>query len=207
MEKSGLPVKAYNQALDELVRRVERSLVVVYNGRIWAGAGVIWRGDGLIVTNHHVVGRGPVRITLPDSRQLPAQVIARRPELDLALLEIKGEDLPPAEIADGSAIQVGQVVFAFGHPWGQRNVVTAGIVSGLGVARSRHGADVPVIRSDVRLAPGNSGGPLVNASGGVIGINTMIVGGDLGIAIPSHIVDDMVTRVRGPRLLVVGVLV
>lgn len=201
-------------ALAEVSQRVQRSLVVVHNGRQGAGAGVIWRQGGYIVTNHHVVAnhRGPFSgrvstnsfsVTLPDGRELPARVIAREPELDLALLQVEAQGLAPALVADSRGLQVGQMVLAVGHPWGQVGVVTAGIVSGLGNAETgqlrRPPRTVPIIRSDVILAPGNSGGPLVNAVGGVVGINTMIVGGDLGVAIPSQVVDAFVARaLSGP---------
>ncbi len=186
-------------ALAEVAQRVQRSLAVVHNGRHGAGAGVIWRGTGDIVTNNHVIGRGGVSVTLPDGRDLPARIVAQEPELDLALLQVEASGLAPALVADSRGLQVGQIVLAVGHPWGQKGVVTAGIISGLGSAETQNGRGphrshhtVPIIRSDVTLAPGNSGGPLVNTAGGVVGINTMIVGGDLGVAIPSHLVESFV---------------
>lgn len=193
-------------ALADVNRRVQRSLVVVHNGRYGAGAGVVWRQDGYIVTNYHVVAdhRGPFSrraamnsrsVTLPDGRNLPARVIATEPELDLALLQVEAHGLAPALVADSRGLQVGQMVLAVGHPWGQVGVVTAGIVSGLGSAETGNPPRrVPIIRSDVVLAPGNSGGPLVNTAGGVVGINTMIIGGDLGVAIPSHLVEAFVEK-------------
>jgi serine protease Do len=184
-------------ALSEVATRVQRSLAVVHNGRHGAGAGVVWRGTGYIVTNNHVIGRGKISVTLPDGRDLPARVVAQEPELDLALLQVEVSGLAPALVADSRGLQVGQIVLAVGHPWGQKGVVTAGIISGLGSAEtqsSRSPRRVPIIRSDVTLAPGNSGGPLVNAAGGVVGINTMIVGGDLGVAIPSHLVEAFVEQ-------------
>ena len=204
-------------ALAEVNQRVQRSLVVVQNGGMGAGAGVIWRQGGYIVTNHHVIAshrdfhfpgagrRGGRRaaantytVTLPDGRELPARVVAREPELDLALLQVEAQGLAPALVADSRGLQVGQVVLAVGHPWGERGVVTAGIISGLGSAETRGPRrTVPIVRSDVVLAPGNSGGPLVNAAGGVVGINTMIVGGDLGVAIPSHVVETFVEQALG----------
>lgn len=191
-------------ALSEVVQRVQRSLVVVHNGRYGAGAGVVWRPGGYIVTNFHVVARGKLRVTLPDERQSEARLVAQAPELDLALLQVDQSDLPGVSIADSRALQTGQIVVAIGHPWGQRGFVTAGIVGGQGKVETRGAhsqhigySSVPVIRSDVRLAPGNSGGPLVNAVGAVVGINTMIVGGDLGVAIPSHVVDAFVERSLG----------
>lgn len=175
------------EALCEVVQRVGRSLAVVQNGRHGAGAGIVWGVDGIILTNNHVVPRGEARVTLPDGSAHPGRVIARDPEIDLALLHIAARDLPAAMIADSRGLQVGQIVLAIGHPWGQRNTVTVGVISGLGMAHTRgQRGSVPIIRTDAGLAPGNSGGPLVNAAGAVIGINTMIVGGDLGVAIPSH---------------------
>ena len=206
-----------NQLSDDIARslaqtaeHVQRSLVIIHNGHQGAGAGVIWRSAGYIVTNHHVVAgpraffRGGRRsrngrisaniftVTLPDGQALSARLVAEQPELDLALLQVDARGLHPALVADSRGLQVGQMVLAVGHPWGQKGVVTAGIISGLSTAQT-HGS-VPIIRSDVTLAPGNSGGPLVNAAGGVVGINTMIVGGDLGVAIPSHVVEAFVKR-------------
>lgn len=181
------------EAFSALAERVLRSLVVVQNGRAGAGGGVVWRWGGYIVTNHHVAGRGSLRVILPGGERLEARLLASDAELDLALLHVGRTDLPVALVADARGLHVGQVVLAAGHPWGQRNSVCAGIISGLGEAgtRGRRGS-IPIIRTDAPLAPGNSGGPLVNAVGGVIGINTLVVGGDLGVAIPSHVVNAFV---------------
>jgi serine protease Do len=186
------------EALVAVNQRVQRSLVVVHNGRHGVGAGVVWRLGGYIITNHHVVGHGAVRVGLADGQEHPARLVAQDQELDLALLVIPGLSLPPAPIAEERGLQVGQLVLAVGHPWGQRGALSAGIISGLGSARTagRRG-QVPVIRTDAGLAPGNSGGPLVNASGGVVGINTLVVGGDLGVAIPSHVVEAFVAESLG----------
>ena len=190
-------------ALSAVAQRVQRSLVVVHNGRFGAGAGVVWRLGGYIVTNHHVVARGRLRVTLPDGSTSTAALVGQEPHLDLALLRVDHPDLPAAMIADSRGLQTGHIVLAVGHPWGQRGFVTAGIVSGQGSveARSPRGqrisqasTSIPIIRTDVRLAPGNSGGPLVNAVSGVVGINTMIVGAVMGVAIPSHVVEAFVTR-------------
>ena len=186
------------RALKEVLQRVQRNLAVVHNGRHGAGAGVIWRADGLILTNNHVVQRGHIRVALDDGREFAARIVHADPEIDLALLRIEADDLPPSSPVDSRGLRVGELVFAVGHPWGQRGYVTAGIVSGLGTAVTRgRRKSIPIVRSDVHLAPGNSGGPLVNAVGGVVGINTMIVGGDQGVAIPSHLADAFVQEYVG----------
>ena len=179
----------------EVVQRVQRSLVALHNGRHGIGAGIIWSQDGLILTNYHVVVHGRPRIALADGSEHPAEVVAEDPEIDLALLRIEVGDLPAALVADTRNLRVGQLVLAVGNPWGQRGAVTVGLVSSLAKARMRgKRGEVDVIRSDARLAPGNSGGPLVNAAGGVVGVNTMIVGGDQGIAIPSHVASAFVAQ-------------
>lgn len=185
---------ALTGAMAEVAERVQRSLVIVKNGH-GAGAGIVWREDGLILTNHHVIGRGSPQVTLPDGSELPARLLASQPEIDLALLQIDARGLSPVFVADSRALRIGQLVLAVGHPWGQLGAVTAGLISSTGKVRTRGPlGSVHVVHSDVRLAPGNSGGPLVNAAGGVVGINTMIIGGDLGLAIPSHVAAAFVAQ-------------
>jgi serine protease Do len=124
-----------------------------------------------------------------DGRARPARVLAASRRLDLALREVPGTDLVPAPLGRSARLRIGELVFAVGHPWGQPWVVTAGVVSGLGAwSLPGHGRSEPYIRSDVRLAPGNSGGPLLDARGEVVGLNAMVVGGDLAVAIPSDVV-------------------
>jgi serine protease Do len=184
------------QATTETVKRVQRSLTILHNGRHGIGAGIIWGSEGLILTNYHVIAHSRrVRTTLASGETYPAQLLAKDPEIDMALLKIKTRSLPKATIADSRNLQVGQLVMAIGHPWGQRGVVTAGLISSLHTVKSSgKRGEIEIIRSDARLAPGNSGGPLINANGAVVGINTMIVGGDQGIAIPSHIASAFVDQ-------------
>jgi serine protease Do len=174
----------------EVLERVRPSIVRV-RGRGPAGAGgIVWRPD-VVLTNHHVVaGAGrALRVVDVDGGAHAARVRESSRRLDLALLEVPGADLSPAPIGRSAGLRVGELVFAVGHPWGQPWVVTAGVVSGLG-AVSVPGRTEPglYIRSDVRLAPGNSGGPLLDARGAVVGLNAMVIGGDLSIAIPSDVV-------------------
>jgi serine protease Do len=172
-----------------LIERVRPSIVRV-GGRGRSGAsGVVWP-PGAVLTNHHVVdgAAAEVPVTLADGRVLAARVVRASRGLDLALLALEAGALTPAPIGDSTRLRVGELVFAVGHPWGQPWVVTTGIVSGLGPVRlpGRKGA-ARLIRSDVRLAPGNSGGPLLDARGRVVGLNAMILGGDLAVAIPSDV--------------------
>jgi serine protease Do len=183
----------FTQVLHELVQQVLPSLVVVRGHRFGAGAGIVWDANGLILTNNHVVGRRLPIVLLQDDREYQSRLLARDPDVDLALLSIDAKNLTPLKPVS-VAPRVGEMVFAFGHPWGQRNTVTRGIVSALVSAQNRRGATLPVIRSDAPLAPGNSGGPLVNASGEVIGINAMIVGGDQSVSIAASVARDFVSK-------------
>lgn len=175
----------------DLAERARRSVVHLHGSGRGVGTGVVWQSGGVILTNDHVVAGagGRLRTQTLDGRDLPVRVAARNPDLDLALLHTPADDLPPVSVGDSSRLRVGELVFAIGHPWGQPWVVTAGIVSGLGEAETRNGQRVAFIRSDVRLAPGNSGGPLLDTRGRVIGINAMVFGGDLAVAIASHVVE------------------
>lgn len=188
----------FTQVIDELVQQVMPSLVVVRGHRFGAGAGIVWDTNGLILTNNHVVGRHSPIVLLQDDGEYESRLLARDPDVDLALLSIDATHLTPLKPASVSP-RVGEMVFAFGHPWGQRNTVTRGIVSALVSAQNRRGDKLPVIRSDVPLAPGNSGGPLVNASGEVIGINAMIIGGDQSVSIAASVVSDFVNKVLADK--------
>ncbi len=183
----------FTQVINELVQQVLPSLVVVRGHRFGAGAGIVWHANGLILTNNHVVGRRLPIVLLQNDQEYESRLLARDPDVDLALLSIEARQLTPLKPASVSP-RVGEMVFAFGHPWGQRNAVTRGIVSALVSAQNRRGDKLPVIRSDAPLAPGNSGGPLVNASGEVIGINAMIVGGDQSVSIAASVAVDFVSK-------------
>lgn len=157
------------------------------------GAGVLLAAD-LIVTNAHVACASHVRVRLADDRQFEARVVTADRHADLALVRIPSSGVPPAALADSDALRVGALVVALGHPLGLRQTLTAGIVHSLAPARpgGRHW-----IQADLRLAPGNSGGPLANTAGEVVGINTMVAG-RLALAIPINDVRRFVaTSVAG----------
>jgi serine protease Do len=197
---------AASSASAEMIWNAHQSVVQVRSWGRGAGAGVIWARDGLVLTNHHVVAGGRrgtgVQVVLRDGRTFDAEVAKRGRDLDLALLRIKEApgDLPVAPVGDSSALRVGELVYAIGHPWGRLGAVTVGIVSGLGVVRGP-GGRARYVQSDVALAPGNSGGPLLNARGEVVGINSMIFG-RLALSIPSSAASAWlaVEKERRPRL-------
>ncbi|RPJ27424.1 MAG: hypothetical protein EHM33_08035 [Chloroflexi bacterium] len=186
----------FTQVISDLVEQVMPALVIVRGHRYGAGAGIVWDANGLILTNNHVVGRHTPVVVLQNDGEYESRLIARDPDVDLALLSIEAAGLTPLKPAPESP-RVGEMVFAFGHPWGQRNTVTRGIVSALVSAQNRRGDTLPVIRSDTPLAPGNSGGPLVNAKGEVVGINAMIVGGDQSVSIAASVANDFVRKAIG----------
>lgn len=187
------PAILLKPSLEALLERIRPVLVVVQNGRRGAGAGFL-AGEGLVLTSQHVVaGRRQIKVVLDDDSMYVADVLAREPERDLALLSFPASGHPVAVISEREP-KPGEMVFAFGHPWGQRAVLTCGVLSAVVKAHSHNGA-FSLLRTDAFLAPGNSGGPLFDAAGEVIGINAMILGGDQNIAIPAGIIRSFLEKV------------
>ena len=180
-------IQELNSELASLSRQVHTSLVRVESGRWGAGAGTIWHSEGLILTNSHVVRSRRLSVTLPDGRRASARLLARSRDLDLAALTVELSDLPTIEIGDSGTLQPGHWVMAFGHPWGVEGAATAGVVIGQGAElpdRPAFGRDWLAVGLHYR--PGHSGGPLVDSSGCLVGINTIMVGPDVGLAVPVH---------------------
>jgi serine protease Do len=177
--------------LGEIAERVRRFTVLVEPGGRGSGSGVIWTTDGLIVSNAHVAqGRRPT-VTLWDGREFRAEVTQRDPGRDLAALHIAADDLSAASPADSAKIRPGELAIAVGNPLGFVGALTTGVVHAVAPLR---GLGVrPWVQADVRLAPGNSGGPLADMQGRVIGINTMVAG-RLALAIPS---DEVAEFLKG----------
>jgi len=169
--------------LGEIAERVRRFTVLVQPGGRGSGSGVVWSSDGLIITNAHVAqGRRP-SVTLWDGREFRAEVTERDPRRDLAALHIAVDDLVAASPADSTKVRPGELAIAVGNPLGFVGALTTGVVHA--VAPLRGLGTRPWVEADVRLAPGNSGGPLADVQGRVIGINTMVAG-RLSLAIPSN---------------------
>jgi serine protease Do len=189
-------------SIGEIAEKLRRSTVVVQPGQRGNGSGVIWSSNGLIVTNAHVARTSQAEIRLWDGRFFRGEVEKRDPRRDLAALRIDADDLPAASVANSSKIRPGEIVIAIGNPLGFVGALTTGVVQAVGPL---HGLDSRSwVQSDVRLAPGHSGGPLANAQGRVIGINTMIAG-RLALAIPSNTVVSFLAGEAGKGWL--GVIV
>ncbi len=165
------------------------------------GSGVIVSPDGYILTNHHVVeAADEIQVSLPDGRNLPAELVGTDPDTDLAVLRVRQSGLHAITFAKSDSVQVGDVVLAIGNPFGVGQTVTMGIVSGLN--RSHLGINTfeNFIQTDAAINPGNSGGALVDAAGHLVGINTAIFsrsGGNLGIgfAIPVSLTRQVMQQI------------
>ena len=167
--------------LAELASVLRRSTVEVQTRGTGAGSGIIWQANGLIVTNAHVARTDRATIVLSDGRAFDGVVTARDPRRDLATIaiDVGSAVLPAAAIGHPTDLRTGDVVVALGHPLGITGALALGVVH---VVEVRRGGP-RWIRADIRLAPGNSGGPLADARGRVVGVNTLIAGG-LGVAVP-----------------------
>lgn len=195
---------AYSRAVVGVVEKVSPAVVgVVRSGdgeRGGTGSGFVIAPDGYAVTNSHVVGgRSQVQATTIDGDRVDADVVGDDPSTDLALLRLAASDLPFAEIGDSAALRVGQLVIAMGNPLGFQSTVSTGVVSAVGRAmRSGEGRLIEsVVQHTAPLNPGNSGGPLVDSHGHVVGVNTAIIAfaQGLGFAVPSSTAKWVVSEI------------
>lgn len=185
------------RGLGEVAERLRRVTAQVLAGQRVGGSGVVWNASGLVVTNAHVARSASATVELWDGRRFDAKVSARDARRDLAALRIAAEGLEHATTGDSSLLRAGELVIAVGHPLGFTGAVSTGVVHSIGALPEMGGQRW--ICADVRLAPGNSGGPLANARGEVVGINTAIVNG-LGLAVPVATVVDFLKRGGRPAL-------
>jgi len=184
----------------EIAERLRRSTVLIHSGGRGTGSGVIWSEDGEVVTNAHVVRGSRVDVQLWDGREFEAAVRSRDPRRDLAQLHIDAKNLQAAIAGNSSQLRPGELAIAIGNPMGFVGALATGVIHAVGPLRGL--GRQSWVQADVRLAPGNSGGPLADAHGRVIGINTMVAGG-LALAIPSNAVRDFLSS--GPANAWLGV--
>jgi S1-C subfamily serine protease len=191
---------AYSQAVTGAVARVAPGVVKVETGR-GGGTGFVFAPDGLVLTNAHVADEAQrLTVMLPDGRSCDASLIGSDADTDLAVLKITAPDLHVLELGDSRCLKPGQIVVAIGNPFGFQHTVTAGVVSATGRSlRARTGRLMTgLLQTDAALNPGNSGGPLVNTRGEVVGINTAVIVPAQGI---SFAVSAETARLVVPQLL------
>jgi serine protease Do len=186
----------------EIAEQLRRSTVLIDSGGRGAGSGVIWSSDGLVVTNAHVVRGSRVNVQLWDGREYEAAIHSRDTNRDLAQIRIDATDLPAAAAADSSKLRPGELAIAIGNPMGFVGALATGVIHAVGPLRGL--GPRTWVQADVRLAPGNSGGPLADSHGRIVGINTMVAG-RLALAIPSNTVRDFLSA--GPENARLGVTV
>jgi serine protease Do len=183
----------FGNDLARIAEHLRRATVQVRDGYASGqGSGVIWSPDGVVVTNAHVVRSPTQQVTLSSGREFTAKLIARDPRRDVAVLRIEpsGADADAfltLTIRDATSLRAGELVVALGHPWGELNALSVGVV------HSAMQGPKSMIVADLRLAPGNSGGPLADAEGQLVGINCMIASG-FGMAIPTNVVTQFLRR-------------
>jgi S1-C subfamily serine protease len=187
-------LKSFSDATSELIKKLTPSVVSV-NSRMTRGTGIVLTSDGYIATCNHVLGRSSDIRVGSGQKTYEAHVIGSEPYSDVAVLKAKAGDFEPIEFADSDKVSTGQFVLAIANPFNRGPAATTGIVTNVGVTlRGWRGSSMEnVIATDARLNPGFSGGPLIDVSGRVIGLNSAYVW-SRGIAIPSNKVKSITDR-------------
>lgn len=186
-----MQIDSVQESLEQLARRLRASTVAILDGNRGAGSGILWDAGGIVVTNAHVVTQNVARVRLESGATVRGDVIGRSVRADVAVLQIPARAVSQGvDVRAAGTLRPGEIVVAVGNPLGIPGAVTTGIVHTAPTARWQW------IEADLRLAPGNSGGPLADAAGRVVGVNSMVVRGTLALAIPSEIVESFVALCR-----------
>lgn len=198
-------INKINSEASSLLELNLQSLVQVQSGRRGSGAGTIWHADGLIITCAHVVGRREqnLDVKLSDGRSFPARLLAKDANVDLAALSIDVTGLPAVTLGDSRNLRAGDWISALGHPWGVKVSATSGVVIGTGddleeiegVWRTRR----DWIAAHLHLRPGYSGGPMIDSAGRMVGVNSMMTGPDVGVAVPVHTAKAFLQEAMGSK--------
>jgi serine protease Do len=179
-----------NGEIEQIVNRVKACMVRVENRGRGAGAGTVWHPEGLIMTNAHVAAGRQLSVWDSTGKRTPARLLAADANLDLAALSVEASGLQSIELGSTDIMRPGELVFAMGFPWGVEGGLTAGVFIGLESWWPNRGRQRREwVMASLHLRPGHSGGPMVNSNGKLIGINTIMRGPDVGVAIPVETVE------------------
>jgi len=177
----------------ERLRSSVAQIVGGSNGRAGIGAAIAWSYGGLFVTSAHVIRSPRMTVVTPDGERVPGELVWQERRRDVALVRAPAAGMPPVRTADPSSMRPGSLVLAIGHPFGLVDAVSTGVLQSVGELPREldfEGGRLRWVQADVRLGPGNSGGPLADADGRVIGVATMVVGG-VALAVPAPDVEAL----------------
>jgi S1-C subfamily serine protease len=200
-------LQAFSEDLAALAELAGQFVVRIEARNRVAGSGIVWSADGALLTADHVLEREENIQAIVSGATLEAELVGRDPATDLAALRVKGTQLKAAEWSDSKAAKIGQLVVAIGRPWGDQPIVSLGCIStfspvGFGGVGSGQFAE-GLIQSDVVLYPGFSGGPLVDAYGRIVGVNSSVIGRGMSLAIPAEtavrVMSDLLSKGRVQR--------
>lgn len=182
-------IASLNDGFADGLATARRSLVRIVSRGRGVGSGVAWQGGGTVVTAAHVVEGGHIQLVDADGERVPGRVVARDDAADVAFIEAE-TDLVEVAVRDARELRPGELAFAMGYPWGIAETASSGIVIGVGDEWAG-GSGRDWLALNMRLRPGNSGGPVFDAAGRLIGIATIMAGPDVGLAVPSHVVAEV----------------
>ena len=178
--------------LNEPAARLRSSVAQIVNGNVGLGAAIAW-SDGMFVTSAHVIRSPRITVVTPEGRRVPGELVWQERRRDVALVRAPGAAMPPVRTADPSSLRPGSLVMAIGHPFGLVDAVSTGVLQSVGelpLDFEFEGRTLRWVQADLRLGPGNSGGPLADAEGRVIGVAAMIVAG-IALAVPTPEVEAL----------------